>query len=164
MVKITRQRILFYFLVDALLKITSLSDAWLVVSPLPSSRHHISLCCRSTSGPIEDESSQTRRSMLQFGSLLTVVGTMLASPLVVSAAEVDPFAVMDDMLSTGTTALPSSLNAPPGNPITNDENGNKAGTDTKTNPTTTSPNSGSDMAAALQESKKRRTVDPRTHG
>ena len=62
--------------------------------------------------------------------------TLLGSPAI---AEVDPFAAMDDMLSGG---LPAAVSSP----------GNSTASGT------------SDMAAALQESKKRRTIDPRTHG
>jgi hypothetical protein len=106
--------------------------------------------------------------MLQLGSLaLPGMITMLGSPpMAAAAAEVDPFAAMDDLLSEAgaptTTGLPASF-ASPGKPATNNNNNNsQSGVDSSK--TKAAPSKSSDMEAALQESKKRRTIDPRTHG
>ena len=98
-----------------------------------------------------EETSISRRSLF---NILPAVGLMtLASPSF--ASDVDPFAAMDDMLSSGT--------AGPGMSKTNsnsDKSNTKPSSDSNKTPSTQNP----DMAAALKESKKRRTIDPRTHG
>jgi hypothetical protein len=175
--KMTRILILFCLLFDPSFKIASLSDAWAIVPPLPSSHRDTrksKLWCRrhdnKSSGSMIDGEitiSRSRRSMLlQLGSWMPVVGmavTILAAP---AAAEVDPFAAMDELLA-GTSGMPQAFTSPDGgNSPTTANNPNKTTPiDSKsTSPSNTSPILKSDMAAALQESKKRKAIDPRTHG
>jgi len=181
-----RKLILFSVLFDPGLKIGPLlSDAWAIGSSLhrattdteckrsfPPTQHSASAC--DTNDDDEWTSQSRRRAMLQLGSLvLPGMVIILGSPLVAASAEVDPFAAMDDLLSeAGTstsTGLPSSF-ASPGSPATNNNsnnnsnnsNSNQSGVDSSK--TKAAPSKTSDMEAALQESRKRRTIDPRTHG
>jgi hypothetical protein len=190
--KMARKLILLYLLFDP--QIASLVDAWAIVHRLPSSQcdtRSTQLWCRrhdnkSSGSTIDDDEittiSRSRRSMvLQLGSWMPVVGmakvmTVLATPAL--AAEVDPFAAMDELLSSDTsTGLPQAFTSQRGggntSPTTttatttaNNNNPDKTTAaptiDSKTN--TISPIQTSDMAAALQESKQRRSIAPRTHG
>uniref|UniRef100_A0A7S4ADX1 Uncharacterized protein n=1 Tax=Pseudo-nitzschia australis TaxID=44445 RepID=A0A7S4ADX1_9STRA len=119
----------------------------------------------------------SRRCMLQiFSSVSVMAAAKIASPptaaFAASSAEVDmvadPFAAMDDMLSSGGTDLPLSFGAPKDSTSTgtiteSNITGNEK--NKSSNPGASSPvTPNSDMAAALQESSKKRKIDPRTHG
>jgi hypothetical protein len=67
----------------------------------------------------------------------------------------DPFAMMDAFSVGITTEKTSSISSPP----TTTKNLN-SGNDRSTMNSSTK----SDMDAALEESRRRRTIDPRTHG
>lgn len=121
------------FLLDSRWTIPHFSDAFTLESRLPFSQNDGRDTTRLFGQTPRFQVDSSRRSMLKLAPLAGMA--LLGSP---ALAEVqDPFAAMDDMLSSG---LPAAL---PGN-------------------STASGNS--DMASALQESKKRRTIDPRTHG
>ena len=135
-------------------QITELSNAWTLESPVSFSQK----CGRETTKLFQQRSDfdldSSRRSIL--GLVPALAGlTLLESP---AYAEVDPFAAMDDMLSSG---LPTAVSSPASSPTSSQST-------TIPNPDKSAPpqtqQNASDMAAALQESKKRRTIDPRTHG
>ena len=177
--KMTRILILLYLLFDP--QIASLADAWAIVHPLTSSQRDTritQLWCRrhdnKHSGSTIDGDKITtirrsRRSMvLQLGWMTM---TVLATPAL--AAEVDPFAAMDELLSSGTSGLPQAFNSQGGGvngPTTTSSTANNNNPDKTTaaptidSKTNTSPILKSDMSAALQESKQRRAIAPRTHG
>ena len=158
MTSISRTLILFCCLFYSQWKISFFSDAWTLESPLPYSRRDTTRFFYrpiQTSNNDDVEMSQSRRSLLR---LVPMVGiTMLVSPAT-ATAEIDPFAAMDDMLSSsGSTGLPTSFSSA----ISPTANASDKTSDDSKNPP---PANASDMAAALQESKKRKSIDPRTHG
>ena len=190
MMATTRKSILLLFLINVLCNTASFSDAW-VASPLPSHRRgdienaqeprdfkdHDDLACLIDAS---DETiifgSQSRRSVFrQLGSCLVPAVTLLASPVPVIAtdpADIDPFAAMHDILSssgaTTTNGLPATLSSPDDPAAkTFEPRGTAGGGSVREVPSSSNDPRHilqSDMAAALQESKKRRTIDPRTHG
>ncbi|OEU16085.1 hypothetical protein FRACYDRAFT_238672 [Fragilariopsis cylindrus CCMP1102] len=159
---ITRQRIICSFLAVIVI-VDSVSPLLLLSSSRPS---HISrrteLSYHTSFDPHEEPttntSNNTRRSMLQ---LMIVVGSgAVTSPAI--SAEIDPFAAMDEILSSeGIATGGSGTISSPGTSTTNTENESD---DTTSKPANPSPIMNLDMEAALQESKKRRKIGPTTHG
>jgi hypothetical protein len=72
----------------------------------------------------------------------------------------DPFAMMDAISVGITTEKTSSISSPPTTTNDNDTKNLNSGNDRSTMNSSTK----SDMDAALEESRRRRTIDPRTHG
>lgn len=141
------------FVIFCYFQITILSDAWTLESPVSFAQK----CERDTTKLFHQRSDfeydSSRRSVLGLAPALAGL-TLLGSP---ALAEVDPFAAMDDMLSSG---LPTAASSPASSATSSQST-------TSPNPDKSAPpqtQNASDMAAALQESKKRRTIDPRTHG
>jgi len=91
-----------------------------------------------------------------------LLGSGVATSQPAASAEVDPFVAMDAILSEGTTSSNNFLGTTTTRPVTssiNTENESEAALKASS-----SPIMKSDIEAALQESKKRRKIDPRTHG
>ena len=127
-------------------------DAWTLLeypSRRPLLQHRGTALFGSTTD--EETTSVSRRSVLKL--VPTIVGlTTLTSPCV--AAEVDPFAAMDDMLSSGA--------AGPGNSSNISSNSSSKPSSDASNKAPSNPSS--DISAALKESKQRKNIAPRTHG
>jgi hypothetical protein len=94
--------------------------------------------------------------------LMIVVGSGAVTSQPAISAEIDPFAAMDEILSSeGIATGGSGTKSSPGTSTTNTENESD---DTTSKPANPSPIMNLDMEAALQESKKRRKIGPTTHG
>ena len=134
-------------------QITNFSDAWTLESPVSFSQKYERDTTKLFQQRSDCEYDSCRRSILGLAPALAGM-TLLGSP---AFAEVDPFAAMDDMLSSG---LPTAASSPGSSPTSSQST--KSPNPDKSAPPQTQ--NASDMAAALQESKKRGTIDPRTHG
>lgn len=148
--------ILCCFLFDSSWKVTHFSEAWTLESPVFFSQNGENKTRRlfHRAPPLEFEAS--RRSVLKLAPALAGM-TLLGSQ---ALAEVDPFAAMDDMLSSG--GLPEAPGSVASGSTT--QTTTTSANPDKSAPPQTTKSASNDMDAALQESKKRRTIDPRTHG
>lgn len=168
-----------------LLTLTTMSThAWLLTSPVVHINRHLCPCIDermsqtrhcSAAGvppcerPETEAAASSRRRLFQatcIGILGTVAFTTNSQPAV--AAEEDPFAQLDSIASTISSSDQLRSNAannypmspsplPKGEGISN-EQGRKLSNDGSASSNV------SEMEEALRESRKRKRVDPRTHG